>query len=89
MKGMLRITEAIDIKRAVEKELDWFASTYPRPLSVISHPATDSIKKFQILFTEKNLISRSMVFKCHPMKWRIFAVIGGSHLIMYIGCLTI
>ena len=27
IKGMLRITEAIDIKRAVEKELDWFAST--------------------------------------------------------------
>ena len=68
IKGMLQITEAIDIKGAVEKELDWFASTYPRPLSVISHPATDSIKKFQILFTEKNLISRSMVFKCQPMK---------------------
>ena len=46
---MLRITEAIDIKRAVEKELDWFASTYPRSLSVISHPTTNSIKKFQYL----------------------------------------
>ena len=86
---MLRITEAIDIKRAVEKELDWFASTYPRPLSVISHPATNSIKKFQNLIYGENLISRSMVFKCHPMKWRMFVAIGGSHLIMYIGCLTI
>ena len=27
IKGMLQITEAIDFKRAVEKELDWFAST--------------------------------------------------------------
>ena len=27
IKGMLQITEAIDIKGAVEKELDWFAST--------------------------------------------------------------
>ena len=54
IKGMLRITEAIGIKRAVEKELDWFASTYPRPLSVISHPATNSIKKFQnLIYGEK------------------------------------
>ena len=65
IKGMLQITEAIDIKGAVEKELDWYASTYPRPLSVISHPALILSKSFKIFFTEKNLISKSLVFKCH------------------------
>ena len=65
IKGMLQITEAIDIKGSVEKELDWYASTYPRPLSVINHPALILSKSFKIFFTEKNLISKSLVFKCH------------------------
>ena len=65
IKGMLQITEAIDIKGSVEKELDWYASTYPRPLSVISHPALILSKSFKIFFTEKNLISKSLDFKCH------------------------
>lgn len=53
IKGMLQITKALDIKRAVEKELDWFASTFPRSHSVMSYPATNSITKFQtLLFRE-------------------------------------
>ncbi|KAJ7394558.1 amiloride-sensitive sodium channel [Desmophyllum pertusum] len=54
IKGMLQITKALDIKRAVEKELDWFASTFPCPHSVMSYPATNSITKFQTLLFREN-----------------------------------
>ena len=51
MKSFLLRKLNIDITRAVEKKLKWFALTYPSPppLSVISHPGTYSIKKFQNL----------------------------------------
>lgn len=89
IKGMLQITEAIDIKGAVEKELDWFASTYSRPFSVISHPATYSIKKFQNLLYGEKFDKQIAGLQMPPMKLRISVEISGYHLIMYIGCLTI
>ena len=53
--GTLQILNLLDTKRAVEKELDWFSTTCPRPHSVASHPSAESIQKFKSMLYGKPL----------------------------------
>ena len=45
----LRLNTAISIKKQVEREVDWFASSRLQPNSVQEHPTIEAIEKFKSL----------------------------------------
>lgn len=55
IQTLLRFHSAINIKKAVEHELSWFADKFAKPPMVIEHPSASSVAKFQeILYTNRN-----------------------------------